>query len=128
METAVEEQSLGQSEAARRLSLTAGVAVALAVAIATVTALTFGVRGAGARTGLPAVASLADAHMGTLLLRDGESYVEAPRLATDVDISVSGPTLRGRVTQMFNNRRRTGSRRSTSIRCPTAAQSIRSRW
>jgi Ca-activated chloride channel homolog len=102
METAVEEQSLGQSEAARRLSLTAGVAVTLALAIATVTALTFGAR-AGARSGLPAVASLAEAHMGTLLLRDGETYVEAPRLATDVDITVSGPTLRGRVTQMFHN-------------------------
>jgi Ca-activated chloride channel homolog len=38
-----------------------------------------------------------------LLLRDGEQYVEAPRLATDIDITVSGPTSRARVTQIFNN-------------------------
>jgi len=47
--------------------------------------------------------SLADARIGSLLLRDGEQYVEAPRLATDIDITVSGPTLRARVTQIFNN-------------------------
>src|SRR5260370_39322763 len=58
---------------------------------------------AGARAGLPAVASLADARIGSLLLRDGEQYVEAPRLATDIDITISGPTLRARVTQIFNN-------------------------
>jgi Ca-activated chloride channel family protein len=30
-------------------------------------------------------------------------YVEAPRLGTDIGLTVSGPTVRARVTQMFNN-------------------------
>ena len=60
--------------------------------------------GAGRTTaGLPVVTSLANARMGSLLLRDGEQYVEAPRLATDIDITVSGPTSRARVTQIFDN-------------------------
>jgi Ca-activated chloride channel homolog len=49
------------------------------------------------------VASLSDVRAGTLLLRDGEQYVEAPRVATDMDITVSGPTSRARVTQIFDN-------------------------
>ena len=62
----------------------------------------------GARAGrdtanLPAVASLAEVRAGALLLRDGEHYVEAPRVATDIDITVSGPTARARVTQIFDN-------------------------
>ena len=42
---------------------------------------------------------------GALLLRSGEAgrYVEAPRLGTDVDVTVSGPTARARVTQIFHN-------------------------
>ena len=60
--------------------------------------------GAGASTtGLPVVTSVGDARMGSLLLRDGEQYVEAPRVATDIDITVSGPTSRARVTQIFDN-------------------------
>jgi len=46
----------------------------------------------------------ADMRAGSLLLKnDDDSYAEAPRLGTDVDITVSGPTLRARVTQMFHN-------------------------
>jgi Ca-activated chloride channel homolog len=56
-----------------------------------------------AMTGLPVVASLGDARMGSLLLREGEHYVEAPRVATDIDITISGPTARARVTQIFDN-------------------------
>jgi len=52
---------------------------------------------------LPAVASLTQVRAGSLLLRDGERYVEAPRVATDIDITVSGPTSRARVTQIFDN-------------------------
>ena len=45
-----------------------------------------------------------DMKSGALLLRANENrYVEAPLLGTDVDISVSGPTARARVTQMFHN-------------------------
>ena len=42
---------------------------------------------------------------GALLLRrdDRGHYVEAPRVKTDVEITVSGPTARARVTQMFHN-------------------------
>jgi len=41
---------------------------------------------------------------GALLLRsDGDRFVEAPLVATDVDLVVSGPTARARVTQVFHN-------------------------
>jgi Ca-activated chloride channel homolog len=45
-----------------------------------------------------------DMRSGALLVRreDGE-LVEATRLGTDYDITVSGPTARARVTQMFHN-------------------------
>jgi len=44
-----------------------------------------------------------DARSGTLFLKDDGVTTEAVRLGIDVDISVSGPTLRGRVTQVFKN-------------------------
>jgi Ca-activated chloride channel family protein len=44
-----------------------------------------------------------DPRSGTLLLKDDGATTEAIRLATDVDITVSGPTLRTRVTQIFRN-------------------------
>ncbi|MEK9283280.1 MULTISPECIES: marine proteobacterial sortase target protein [unclassified Bradyrhizobium] len=44
-----------------------------------------------------------DARSGTLLLKDDGAYSEAIRLGLDVDITVSGPTLRARVTQVFRN-------------------------
>src|SRR5262249_6374554 len=40
---------------------------------------------------------------GALLLRDGDHFVEAPQLATDIDLTVSGPTARARVSQIFRN-------------------------
>jgi Ca-activated chloride channel homolog len=41
---------------------------------------------------------------GALLLKsENERYVEAPLTATDVDLVVSGPTARARVTQIFHN-------------------------
>lgn len=40
---------------------------------------------------------------GSLLLKQDGATVEAIRLGTDVDITVSGPTLRARVTQAFRN-------------------------
>ena len=62
-----------------------------------------GAHAEGEVAGLPAVASLTQVRAGSLLLRDGERYVEAPRVATDIDITVSGPTSRARVTQIFDN-------------------------
>ncbi|MFT4121555.1 marine proteobacterial sortase target protein [Bradyrhizobium sp.] len=44
-----------------------------------------------------------DARSGTLLLKDDGVTTEAIRLGMDVDITVSGPTLRARVTQVFRN-------------------------
>ena len=44
-----------------------------------------------------------DAQSGTLLLKTENGYAEATRLGIDVDITVSGPTVRARVTQIFRN-------------------------
>ncbi|MGJ5010065.1 marine proteobacterial sortase target protein [Bradyrhizobium oligotrophicum] len=44
-----------------------------------------------------------DAHSGALLFKSDGRYAEAPRLGIDVDIVVSGPTARARVTQLFKN-------------------------
>lgn len=44
-----------------------------------------------------------DANSGTLLLKEDGAYTEAIRLGIDVDITVSGPTLRARITQVFRN-------------------------
>jgi Ca-activated chloride channel homolog len=45
----------------------------------------------------------AEMRSGALLLKDGERFVEAPQLGTDVDVTVSGPTARARVSQIFRN-------------------------
>jgi Ca-activated chloride channel family protein len=44
-----------------------------------------------------------DARSGSLLLKSDDGYSDAPRLGIDVDITVSGPTARARVTQVFRN-------------------------
>ncbi|MFN5683724.1 VIT domain-containing protein, partial [Bradyrhizobium sp.] len=44
-----------------------------------------------------------DARSGALLFKSDAGYAEAPRLGIDVDIIVSGPTARARVTQLFRN-------------------------
>ena len=44
-----------------------------------------------------------EVHSGALLLRDGDRFVEAPQLGTDVDLTVSGPTARARISQIFRN-------------------------
>ncbi len=51
-----------------------------------------------------ATASLSDARSGSLLLKtDDAGTAEATRLGIDVDLTVSGPTVRARVTQIFRN-------------------------
>jgi Ca-activated chloride channel homolog len=71
--------------------------IGLAALLATV--LSFS-SGAGAAT----LARPGDARSGSLLLKtDGEGYTDATRLGIDVDVTVSGPTLRARVTQVFRN-------------------------
>jgi Ca-activated chloride channel homolog len=50
------------------------------------------------------IARAGDARSGSLLLKTGgEGYTDAARLGIDVDVTVSGPTLRARVTQVFRN-------------------------
>jgi len=45
-----------------------------------------------------------DARAGSLLLKtDGDAYTDALRLGIDVDLTVSGPTVRARITQIFRN-------------------------
>ncbi|MGK9234377.1 marine proteobacterial sortase target protein [Inquilinus limosus] len=69
-----------------------------------VLALTATGRAARADTG-PALVTPGEMQSGALLFRANEKgrYVEAPRLGTDVDLAVSGPTARARVTQVFQN-------------------------
>src|SRR5271165_4674031 len=45
----------------------------------------------------------ADARTGSLLLKTDDGYADATRLGIDVDLTVSGPTIRARVTQLFHN-------------------------
>jgi Ca-activated chloride channel family protein len=44
-----------------------------------------------------------DARSGSLLLKTEEGYADASRLGIDVDLTVSGPTVRARITQIFRN-------------------------
>jgi Ca-activated chloride channel homolog len=44
-----------------------------------------------------------EARTGSLLLKTDDGYTDAARLGVDVDLTVSGPTIRARVTQMFRN-------------------------
>jgi Ca-activated chloride channel family protein len=50
------------------------------------------------------VARPGDARSGSLLLKTGtDGYVDARRLGIDVNLTISGPTIRARVTQIFQN-------------------------
>ena len=44
-----------------------------------------------------------DARSGSLLLKTDDGYADATRLGIDVDLVVSGPTVRARITQIFRN-------------------------
>jgi Ca-activated chloride channel homolog len=44
-----------------------------------------------------------DARSGSLLLKTEDGYADATRLGIDVDLDVSGPTVRAKVTQIFRN-------------------------
>lgn len=50
-----------------------------------------------------AVMRLGDARSGSLLFKTDDGYADAVRLGIDVDLTVSGPTVRARVTQIFRN-------------------------
>src|SRR3954470_20040420 len=52
----------------------------------------------------PAFANASEVRSGSLLLKtDGDGTSQATRLGIDVDLTVSGPTVRARVTQIFKN-------------------------
>src|SRR3954451_22033992 len=44
-----------------------------------------------------------DARSGSLLFKTEDGYADATRLGIDVELTVSGPTVRARVTQIFRN-------------------------
>src|ERR1043166_4981385 len=44
-----------------------------------------------------------DARSGSLLVQTDDGDAEATRLGIDIDVTVSGPTIRARVTQIFRN-------------------------
>jgi Ca-activated chloride channel family protein len=50
-----------------------------------------------------ALTRASDARSGSLLLKTEDGYADAARLGIDVDLDVSGPTIRARVTQIFRN-------------------------
>jgi len=52
---------------------------------------------------VPALVKPSDARSGSLLLKTDDGYAEAIRLGVDVDLTVSGPTVRARITQIFKN-------------------------
>jgi Ca-activated chloride channel family protein len=70
-----------------------------------ITACFSGLQPARAAGTVPAAISKpGDARSGSLLLKmDGGGYADASRLGIDVDLTVSGPTIRARVTQIFRN-------------------------
>ena len=91
----------------RRRALTSAAVAALLAAAAGPSAQSAPV---GAPVGGPVSASAAapahapgEATSGSLWLQTSAGYVEAIRLATDVKLSVSGATVRGRIVQAFRN-------------------------
>lgn len=58
-----------------------------------------------ARAETPTLVTPNEVQSGSLLLETSEAgrYVEAPRIATDINLDVSGPTARVRLTQAFEN-------------------------
>ncbi|MDD1531283.1 marine proteobacterial sortase target protein [Bradyrhizobium sp. WBOS7] len=82
------------------LLLAQGIAVMLMAFVALL--VSFGT-GWSATTEQASLLQPGDARSGSLLLKDGDAITEAIRLGIDVDITVSGPTLRARITQVFRN-------------------------
>jgi hypothetical protein len=59
---------------------------------------------AAAQLAAATIARPGDARSGSLLLKtEGGGYADARRLGIDVDLTASGPTIRARVTQIFQN-------------------------
>src|ERR1700722_330365 len=105
--THLEEQTMMMGEgaaagpfAAAKFGLDRGWRVLLVGAAALLSSSLSFASGARAET----IARAGEARSGSLLLKTGgEGYTDAARLGIDVDVTVSGPTLRARVTQVFRN-------------------------
>jgi Ca-activated chloride channel family protein len=91
---------------ARPLAAAIQIILTIVLAIAAILAVTPRARGEDVpRPATAPALHLAPAvHSGALLLHDtGAADIEAPLVATDVDVTVSGPIARSRVTQLFRN-------------------------
>src|SRR5580692_601482 len=101
----------GEIAAVRRSRLSRKTRIALFFLVETVAALLIGFAAlflsfepVWSAEGAPAVLTKpGDARSGSLLFKTGDGYTDAPRLGIDVDLTVSGPTIRARVTQIFRN-------------------------
>jgi len=94
----------GPAQVARRIAFRAlrGL-IAILVGIATLF-ISFPWLGAAEAPPTLAMMKPADMRAGSLLVkRDDNGYADAIRLGIDVDLTVSGPTIRARVTQVFRN-------------------------
>jgi Ca-activated chloride channel homolog len=78
---------------------------AIVLAIAAFLAVTPGpARAAEAAAKVAKFVTPAEMRSGSLLLKsEGDRFVEAPLVGTDIDLVVSGPTARARITQIFHN-------------------------
>lgn len=78
--------------------------MAIIVAIAAFFASAAATRANQTQAQQPKIVNTSDARAGSLLIKqDGGGYAEMVRLGTDIDIVVSGPTIRAKVTQVFQN-------------------------
>jgi Ca-activated chloride channel family protein len=81
-----------------------GILFAIAAFLAAFFGITARVPAATPGVNVPKFVTPGEVKAGSLLLKsEGDRYVEAPLVGTDLDISVSGPTARARVTQIFHN-------------------------
>ncbi|GGC59250.1 marine proteobacterial sortase target protein [Chelatococcus reniformis] len=87
---------------ALRLASLASAAAAAGIAVVAFFAASPGARATNPPPPVPSI-SPDTARSGSLLVKTSKGYIEAIRVDTDVDIAVSGPTARARVTQVFRN-------------------------
>lgn len=93
------------SPVARARRIAARIAVAAAVGLAGLGGLIVATIAANASEARQAFVKPSEMTSGSLLLRGTEpgKFVEAPQVRADYDVTVSGPTMRTRVTQAFRN-------------------------
>ena len=99
------EPSLGRSVLSGLIKLVLFLVIqGLAVVMVGIVALFFSFEPAWSAEGpFRALVKPGNARSGSLLLKNDDGYTEAMRLGIDVDLTVSGPTIRARVTQIFKN-------------------------